>query len=66
MTNAQKEWIDSRTYEELLARWRFAAVGDPMFQGEAGEYYAKVMFTKRDQLPASEAVAASKRIGWEQ
>ena len=57
--------IDDASYETLLRRWRNApAGGDPMFQGALGEYYSKVMFAKRDAAPG-EAVAASKRIGWD-
>jgi len=63
MTPEQKKWIDEATYEDLLRKWRFAASGDPMFQGDAGDYYAKVMVEKKAYDPA-EAVAASKRIGW--
>jgi hypothetical protein len=59
-----KKQIDEMSYEEMLRLWRFAAAGDPMFQGDVGQYYSKVMFEKRDKDPAA-AVAASKRIGWE-
>lgn len=38
---------------------------DPFFQGDTDDYYAKVMKEKRDALPPGEAVACSKRIGWE-
>lgn len=60
-----KKWIDEASYEQLLSKWRFARVGDPMFQGEIGDYYAKVMFRKRDELPEGEASRVSKRIGWD-
>lgn len=61
-----KAQIDSEDYESLLRRWRFAPAGSsPMFQGEVGDYYAKVMFEKRDALPPGEQVRASKAIGWE-
>jgi len=59
-----KKQIDAMSYAEMLSRWRFApAGGDPMFQGECGDYYAKVMVEKRNNDPAA-AVTASKRIGW--
>lgn len=64
MTKEQKDFIDNSSYETLLRGWRFAKTGDPYFQGEAGEYYAKIMFGKGDTLPPGEAVAVSKRIGW--
>lgn len=60
-----KEWIDNSSYETLLYRWRFSPSGDPIFQGEIGAYYKKVMFEKRDALPPGEAANCSKRIGWE-
>ncbi len=64
MTPEQKAWIDSASYETLLKRWRFSA-GDEMFQGECGQYYASVIWAKRDALPPEEQVAISKHIGWE-
>ncbi len=33
-----KDIIDNMSYEQLLSRWRNAPVGDPIFQGEVGEY----------------------------
>lgn len=59
-----KKRIDALTYEDLLAQWRFARVGDPMFQGECGEYFSRVMFAKRDALSNQERVTVSKRVGW--
>ena len=65
MTEPEKNWIDSSSYEGLLARWRNAPVGDPIFQGDTGKYYSKVMAHKRKQVGGAGAVAASKRIGWD-
>lgn len=64
MTEEQKAWIDSASYEELLSKWRFAAVGDPMFQGPCGKYYSEVMTRKRSEDPDGH-VRASKKIGWD-
>jgi len=64
MTPAQKWWIDTADYESLLSKWRFAAVGDPMFQGDTGTYYAEVMYRKRAEVGNAAHVAASKSIGW--
>jgi hypothetical protein len=64
-TVALKEWIDKASYESLLKRWRFGESRDPMFHGEVGEYYKKVMGEKRDALPNDERVAASKNVGWD-
>ncbi|KKL19441.1 hypothetical protein LCGC14_2465420 [marine sediment metagenome] len=59
-----KAQIDSEDYESLLRRWRHAPVGSPYFQGELGDYYAKVMEEKRRATPAGEQFRASKSIGW--
>lgn len=58
-----KKWIDNASLHELLKRWRFAPTGDPLFQGETGEYYKMVMFRKRDE-DVDEFARISKRIGW--
>jgi hypothetical protein len=63
MTEAQKRWIDNASYDQLLNKWRFAPVGDPMFQGETGEYYADRM-SKLRKLDPDAHVRASKTIGW--
>lgn len=65
MTNEEKVWIDNSDYESLLRLWRNAPAGHPMFQGETGDYYSKIMFEKRDKLSHEETVQASKNIGWE-
>ena len=62
MNNATKATIDSMSYESMLRRWRMAPCGDPMFQGDTGDYYAKVMAKKQK---TADHVATSKRIGWE-
>jgi hypothetical protein len=62
MTDAEKQWIDNNSYEGLLQRWRYAPCGDPMFQGDTGQYYKEVMFRKRDEVGNDEAVRASKSI----
>ena len=65
MTKDQKDWIDQANYYSLLERWRNAPVGDPMFQSDTGDYYSKIMASKRESLEPGEHVAASKHIGWE-
>ena len=61
---SMKAQIDSEDYESLLRRWRFAPAGSPMFQGELGDYYSKVMQEKRKAVGDQEHVRASKAIGW--
>jgi len=65
MNDKQKEWIDNQPYEILLRKWRYAPVGDTMFQGDLGDYYAKVMSEKKAALDVSEQVSTSKRVGWD-
>jgi hypothetical protein len=65
MTAAEKAWIDGASYEDLLRRWRFAEVGDAMFQGDTGDYYEARMQSLRAEAGGSARhVAASKTIGW--
>ena len=64
LTEELKQQIDAMSYEEMLRKWRFAPVGDPIFQGSVGKYFSTRMFALRDADPAG-AVAASKRIGWQ-
>lgn len=62
MDDVDKKWIDESSYESLLRRWRNAPPGDPIFNGESGKYYQKVMSKKKDMC---DHVAASKRVGWD-
>ena len=64
MSPEQKKWIDASSYEGLLHKWRFAAVGDAMFQGDTGDYYSKVMAEKRSS-ERDGGVSASKSVGWD-
>lgn len=50
-------------HETLLTKWRHAPVGDPMFQEETGEYFAKVLGKKRRGVGNAEHVRISKSIG---
>jgi len=59
-----KNWIDNASYEDLLQKWRYAPVGNEIFQGETGEYYSKVMAEKRAKTDDN-GVSASKSVGWE-
>lgn len=62
MNERIKEWIDGASYEQLLSKWRYSPIGDPMLQGEAGEYYSKIMFQKKSTV---NHVQASKNVGWD-
>jgi len=63
LTQEIKQAIDAMSYEDMLRLWRFAEVGSPHFIGDRGQYFSKVMAEKRDANP-TEAILASKRIGW--
>lgn len=55
-----KEEIDRMSQEELCRKWRFAPAGDPMLQGETGDYFKK----RLGELGGLTTVI-SKKIGWE-
>jgi hypothetical protein len=63
LTPEHKITIDTKSYYQLLERWRFAPVGDPWFQGETGEYWGKRMGELRSQL-SDNGVQTSKDIGF--
>jgi len=63
MTTEQKEWIDNASYETLFTKWRFTLVGDPLLQGNTGDYYSKIMAEKKPS--DEEHTRISKKIGWE-
>jgi len=65
LTAENKAVIDKKPYEELLRRWRYAPLGDPLFQGETGDYWQQRMTELRAEPGGQERhVAASKSIGW--
>ena len=66
LTPELKAEIDSESYAMLLTRWRFAEIGDPIFQGESGRYITERMHEYRSR-PGGEDMhtAASKSIGWD-
>jgi hypothetical protein len=61
MTDKEKETIDKMSQYELCSRWRFSKDGDPLFQGETGEYYKKVLFEQKGGFTPE----ISKSLGWE-
>lgn len=64
MREETKERIDNMSYESMLSLWRNAPVGHPMFQGETGDYFKKVITRKRQEVGQAAHVRASKSIGW--
>ena len=63
LTPENKAHIDGMSYGGLLQHWRFAAAGDPWFEGETGQYWSKRMSELRNADPNG-AVSASKSLGW--
>jgi hypothetical protein len=59
MTPEQKLQIDKMTQYQLCATWRFAKIGDPLLQGNTGEYLIKVLQEKGGFTPE-----ISKELGW--
>ncbi len=65
LTDERKATIDRKSYEQLLDGWRNAPIGDPWFQDETGDYWAKRMSDLRNRPGGNdEHVTASKSIGW--
>lgn len=61
LTDKLKNQIDAMSYESMLRQWRFAPIGDLMFQGESGDYFSKVMQEKKKNVDSTKI---SKSIGW--
>lgn len=59
LTPEIKAEIDAMTREEMCRVWRFAPVGDPRLQSEAGDYFAKRLGDLGGFSPE-----ISKKIGW--
>lgn len=59
MNKEQKQRIDNMTRSQLCYMWRFAPVGEPLLQGDTGDYFAKVLKDKGGFSPE-----ISKDIGW--
>ena len=64
LTPEVKAEIDAMTYEQLLRQWRFSPLGDPIFQGDRGSYFADRMSELRRKIGPEAAVQASKNVGW--
>jgi hypothetical protein len=59
MTEDQKARIDAMSQYELCSMWRFAPTGEPLLQGDTGEYFSKKLVEKGGFTPA-----ISKQLGW--
>jgi len=59
MTEEMKQRIDAMSQFEMARTWRFAPVGDPLLQGEAGKYFTESFQKKGGMTPE-----ISKSLGW--
>ena len=59
MTEQEKNRIDGMSQLQLCRLWRFAKCDHPLFQGDTGKYFEKVM--KENGGLTTEI---SKQIGW--
>lgn len=59
MNKDLKDKIDNMSQMTMAWKWRFAPSGDPMFQGEVGDYFDKV-FKEKGGMTSE----ISKAIGW--
>jgi len=62
LTDKKKKQIDSLSYQEMLQKWRFAPIGDPLFEGETGDYFSARM---KELAVDVDEVAVSKKVGWD-
>ena len=60
-----KEQIDLMPLEDMLRKNRFAPIGDPLFQGEIGDYFMEVMKEKKSNISPEEWTRISKNLGWD-
>jgi hypothetical protein len=59
MTSEEKQKIDGLDQYGLCRIWRFAEVGNPLLQGDTGEYFAQRLKEKGGFTPE-----ISKQLGW--
>ena len=65
MDKQTKHWRDTSSYYQLLSKNRFGEVGDPIFQGDLGQYFLHTLAKKRNELTSDEKVKINKQIGWD-
>ncbi len=46
MTDELKKQIDNMSQYEMCRRWRFSELGDKLFEGDTGKYFAQVLKDK--------------------
>ena len=65
---ADREWIESADYRELLKKWRSEPVGSYWFQGSTGQLFVNTMRRREKELGAFKRDEIKrelkKEIGW--
>jgi hypothetical protein len=64
LTDELKNEIDNMSYSQMLSKWRFTPAGNNLFQGESGDYFAKVLGEKKNDLSIDNQAGISKFVGW--
>mgnify|MGYP001571895818 CR=1 FL=1 len=59
-TTELKEEIDAMTHYEMARLWRFSPSGNPMFEGDVGEYFKDRLFKHFGGFTPG----ISKSLGW--
>lgn len=60
MTEDQRRQIDGMSRYEMCKLWRFAEVGEPLLQGEAGDHFKERLFG----VLGGFSPEISKSLGW--
>lgn len=63
LTKEVKEKLDAMTIRDLLYIYRFAPIGDLLFEGDSAIYFKSLLQKLRDADPVG-YTKASKSIGW--
>jgi len=60
MTDDEKKQIDEMPQYEMCKRWRYDTNNHPLFQGDTGKYFEKVLFEKKGGFTPE----ISRELGW--
>ena len=63
LTSDLEQEINKMNIVELLRKWRFAPIGDPLLQGESGAHLGARLSELCSKDPDA-YVRASKALGW--
>ncbi len=60
MTDQEKQQIDNMSQYEMAYMWRFSVSGEPLLQGDTGDYFSEIFQKKGGFTPE-----ISKTLGWD-